>query len=180
MSSLHDVDVRLFAFLDQHYHRAPHASLMGRSPGTVFAARERPADDLDEQKLKDALTVRERRRVRADTTVSVDGQDWKLDQGFLAGRVVTVGRSLLDGAPCVEHEDLRPARRSRPPPGSRLPPHVLPQRDAWPARLLPPASQGQRPPQAAASPARRVGRGAAVAATRSLARAAAPRAYPWT
>jgi putative transposase len=107
MSSRHDVEVRLYAFLDQHYHRAPHASLMGRSPGAVFAARERPADDLDEQQLKDALTVRERRRVRADTTVSVDGQDWELDQGFLAGRVVTVGRSLLDGAPWVEHEGQR-------------------------------------------------------------------------
>ena len=104
MGSLHDVEVRLYAFLDEHYHRAPHASLMGRAPGTVFAAGKRPADNLDEQKLRDALTVRERRRVRADTTVSVDGQDWELDQGFLAGRVVTVGRSLLDGLPWVEHE----------------------------------------------------------------------------
>lgn len=109
LSSLHDIEVRLYAFLDEHYHRAPHASLMGRSPGVVFAKRERPADDLDEQKLKDALTVRERRRVRADTTVSIDGQDWELDQGFLAGRVVTVGRSLLEGAPWVEHEGKRRA-----------------------------------------------------------------------
>jgi putative transposase len=113
MSSLHDVEVRLLAFVDEHYHRAPHAWLMGRAPGAVFAARERPADDLDEQKLKDALTVRERRRVRADTTVSLEGQDWELDQGFLAGRVVTVGRSLLDGAPWVEHE------------GQRLPLHAV-------------------------------------------------------
>jgi len=125
LASLHEVEVRLYAFLDQHYHRAPHASLMGRSPGTVFAAGDRPADTLDEQTLRDALTVRERRRVRADTTVSVDGQDWELDQGFLAGRVVTVGRSLLDGAPWVEHEGQRlalhrvdpkaNARRRRPP-----------------------------------------------------------------
>lgn len=107
LSSLHDVGVRLYAFLDQHYHVAPHASLMGRSPGSVFADGKRQADDLDEQKLKDALTVRERRRVRADTTVSVDGQDLELDQGYLAGRVVTVGRSLLDGQTWVEHEGQR-------------------------------------------------------------------------
>lgn len=107
LASLHDVEVRLYAFLDEHYHRAPHASLMGKVPGAAFAARERKPDDLDEQKLKDALTVRERRRVRADTTVSVDGQDWELDQGFLAGRVVTVGRSLIDGSPWVEHEGQR-------------------------------------------------------------------------
>jgi hypothetical protein len=43
----------------------------------------------------------------------VDGQDFELDQGFLAGRVVTVGRSLLDGQPWVEHE------------GQRLPLHLV-------------------------------------------------------
>jgi putative transposase len=125
LSSLHDVEVRLLAFLDQHYHVAPHAAHMGRSPASVFADGRRRADDLDEQKLKDALTVRERRRVRADTTVSVDGEDWELDQGYLAGRLVTVARSLLDGQPWVEHEGQRldlhrvdpkvNARRTRPP-----------------------------------------------------------------
>jgi hypothetical protein len=125
LASLHDVEVRLYAFLDEHYHVAPHASLMGRSPGAVFAAGKRGADDLTEEKLRDALTVRERRRVRADTTVSVDGHDWELDQGYLAGRVVTVGRSLLGGEAWVEHEGQRlplhpvdpkaNARRKRPP-----------------------------------------------------------------
>jgi hypothetical protein len=122
---MHDVEVRIYAFLDEHYHAAPHSSLMGKAPGAVFAAGKRTADDLTEEKLRDALTVHERRRVRADTTVSLDGQDWELDQGFLAGRVVTVGRSLLDGAPWVEHEGQRlplhpvepkaNARRRRPP-----------------------------------------------------------------
>ena len=47
--------------------------------------------------------------MRRDTTVSVEGQDWELDQGFLAGRVVTVARCLLDLAtpPWVEHEGKR-------------------------------------------------------------------------
>jgi transposase InsO family protein len=107
MTSLHDVEVRLLAFLDRHYHLAPHASLMGRSPGAVFTAAKRPADSLDEAKLKDALTVRERRRVRRDTTVSVLGKDWELDQGFLAGRVVTLAYSILDGTTWIEHEGRR-------------------------------------------------------------------------
>lgn len=107
MASLHDVEVRLLAFLDRHYHVAPHASLMGRSPGTVFAGAKRPADGLDEAKLKDALTVRERRRVRKDTTVSVLGRDWELDQGYLAGRLVTLAYSLLDSTAWIEHEGHR-------------------------------------------------------------------------
>jgi putative transposase len=110
VTSLHDVQVRLAAFLDQHYHVAPHASLMGRSPRSVWSAAqsERRPDELTEAKLRDALTVRERRRVRRDTTVSAGGNDWELDQGFLAGRVVTVARSLVgDAAPWVEHDGKR-------------------------------------------------------------------------
>jgi putative transposase len=110
LTSLHDVQVRLGAFLDQHYHVAPHASLMGRAPGAVWLAAqaERPADELTETKLRDALTVRERRRVRRDTTVSANGTDWELDQGFLAGRIVTVARSLVgDAVPWVEHDGKR-------------------------------------------------------------------------
>ena len=31
-ASLHDVNVRLYAFIDKHYHRSPHGGLMGRTP----------------------------------------------------------------------------------------------------------------------------------------------------
>jgi putative transposase len=109
LTSLHDVNVRLWAFLDQHYHQAPHAGLLGRSPHSVWQGAERPVDDLSEQRLRAALTVTERRRVRRDTTVSIDGVDWQLDQGFLAGRVVTVNRCLADAnlLPWIEHEGKR-------------------------------------------------------------------------
>jgi transposase InsO family protein len=126
LSSLHEVNVRLCAFLDQHYHRAPHGGLLGKSPAEVFHADEGPADHLTEQQIRDALLVRERRRVRRDNTLSIDGVLWELDQGFLAGRVVTVARCLVDGAdpPVVEHEGkalplhradpVENARRKRP------------------------------------------------------------------
>jgi transposase InsO family protein len=106
LASLHDLSVRLWAFLDQHYHRAPHAALLGRSPETVYRDAERRLDELDEQKLRAALTVRVRRRVRRDSTLSLDGADYELDQGFLAGRLVTVARCLVDPGdpPWIEHE----------------------------------------------------------------------------
>jgi len=109
VASLHDVNVRLWAFLDQHYHQSPHAGLLGRSPASVWQAADRPVDDLDEQRLRAALTVTERRRVRRDTTVSIDGVVWQLDQGYLAGRIVTVNRCLVDSnvAPWVDHEGKR-------------------------------------------------------------------------
>jgi transposase InsO family protein len=127
VASLHDVNVRLWAFLDQHYHRAPHASLMGKSPQTVFTQNPQPADALEERDLREALTVRESRRVRRDTTVSVSGTDWELEQGFLAGRKVTLAYCLVDPqeAPWVEYEGksyplhrvdpLANSRKKRPP-----------------------------------------------------------------
>jgi transposase InsO family protein len=124
-ASLHDVNVRLWAFLDEHYHRSPHAALMGKTPAEVFASAARPADSFDEARLIDALTVRARRRVRRDNTLAMDGQDWETSLHFLAGRLVTVARSLAepDAPPWIEHEGkrfalapvdpIRNARRSR-------------------------------------------------------------------
>lgn len=109
LSSLHDVNVRLYAFVDEHYHRAPHGGLMGRTPLEVWTAyqRERAPDALDEQTLFDALTIRERRRVRKDSTLSLDGTAWELDAGFLAGYNVNVAYSLAtpDAAPWVEYDE---------------------------------------------------------------------------
>lgn len=106
VASLHDVNARLLAFLDVHYHKTPHSSLFGKSPATVFSAHPRAPDDLDEQKLRDALTVRERRRVRKDTTISVGGKDFELSEGWLAGRMVQIGRSLINDVdlPWVEYD----------------------------------------------------------------------------
>lgn len=118
-SSLHEVQVRLLAWLDRHYHRAPHGGLMGKSPLEVFE-RDRPEPHVaTEQSLDRALTLRGRRRVRKDGTLSVGGVEWELEQGYLAGKLVTVGRSLLDSqrAPWVEHEGrtlaLRPVDAKR-------------------------------------------------------------------
>jgi transposase InsO family protein len=108
LTSLHDVNVRLWAFLDAHYHRTPHAGLFGKSPADVFQAAP-PSPLFDEAAVRDALTVRLRRRVRKDTTVPIDGKDYELDQGHLTGRIVTLCRSLADLSlpPWVEFEGQR-------------------------------------------------------------------------
>ena len=110
VASLDDVHAKLRAFVQAHYHQAPHGSLMGRAPGIVFAqGMSEPTDLMTEERLRLALTVHDNRRVRNDTTISVDGIEWELDQGFLAGRVVVVARNLVDPAapPWVEYEGKR-------------------------------------------------------------------------
>jgi len=109
LTSLHEAKVRLYAFVDRHYHNAPHAGLMGLSPSLVFlpGMQNRPKDPdhfISEEQLRDALTIRMRRRVSRDNVLSVQGQLWETDRGFLAGHMVTVATCLLGGAPWVEHD----------------------------------------------------------------------------
>ena len=110
--SLHAVQVRLLAWLDRHYHSAAHGGLMGKSPAQALGVEL--GTEVSEAVLREALTVRARRRVRRDGTLSVGGTDFELDQGFLHGRIVTVARSLLDSTelPWVEHEQRRLALRA--------------------------------------------------------------------
>lgn len=115
MGSLHAVQARLIAWLDQHYLHAPHVGLLGRSPEDVLAdelfADERPS--LPEELLREALTVRQKRRVRADGTLEIAGHVFELKQGFLAGHHVEVARCVVDPteAPWVEHDGQRMALR---------------------------------------------------------------------
>jgi len=155
LSSLHDVNARLLAFLDQHYHRAPHGSLFGKTPETVYLGKPADPDSLDEQQLKEALTVRSRRRVRRDSTLSVDGIDYELRLGFLAGTVVTVAQSFADrdATPYVEYEGkaytlfrvdpIKNANRKRP---ERSDHNEMPKKrvDFDPARALLDKASGRR------------------------------------
>jgi putative transposase len=125
--SLDDVNARLRAFLERFYLHAPHAGLLGRAPFVVYDGAERMPVRVQESALRDALTVREPRRIRRDTTLSVDGATYEIDQGYLAGRTVTVGYCWLDDPrkPWVEADGQRfachvvdperNAHRARPP-----------------------------------------------------------------
>lgn len=109
-SSLHEVNVRLWAFLDEWYQDHPHAGLIGKTPREVWKAHwHAHPDDLQrpaEESLRGAMTVRKRRRVRADSTLSHAGVTWEIRRGFFCKKVVTVAHCLLDEpvAPWVEHD----------------------------------------------------------------------------
>jgi putative transposase len=106
MCSLHEVQARLLAFLDEHYHKAPHGGLLGKSPAEAWAAASTRI--VDETELSAALTIHTRRRVRKDGTIDISGASWQLDQGFLAGCLVTVAVDTTGVAPpVVEHDGRR-------------------------------------------------------------------------
>ena len=101
VGSLEDVEKKLRAWLVRLYHDAPHAGLLGRAPSPVFAEEDKVR--VSEGELRAALTVRARRRVRRDTTLSVGGVDYEGPLGYLAGQIVTVATNLFDGKdPVIE------------------------------------------------------------------------------
>lgn len=110
--ALHDVLVRLLAWREQ-YHQTPHSSLLGKTPGQVWhdglRDPERPQrTPLTEEKLTNAYRFRTTRRVRKDSTLSVDGTAYEVDAAWLAGKTVQLERSyLVPSELCVVFEGQR-------------------------------------------------------------------------
>ncbi len=65
---------------------------MGSSPAQAWGKRKLCFHT--EEKLEEALTVREARRVRNDCTLSIGNIDWEVREAFLAGKLVTVCHSV--------------------------------------------------------------------------------------
>src|SRR5690606_1554941 len=57
LSSLHDLNVRLWAWVGEHYHKSPHGGLLGATPQSVYESTPRPVDAFDETQLRKALTI---------------------------------------------------------------------------------------------------------------------------
>ena len=87
VASLADIEGKIRTWLARFYQCAPHAGLLGRAPAVVFAEGE--TRRVSEAELRAALTLRVRRRVRRDSTVSIDGTTYEVPLGYLAGQVVT-------------------------------------------------------------------------------------------
>jgi hypothetical protein len=98
-----------------------------------------------------------RRRVRRDTTVSIDGKDYELAHGHLTGRIVTLCRCLVDLSelPWVEYEEKRydvhpvdPVKNSKRPRVERRPEltQTAPRHSAFdPPKALLDRATGKRP-----------------------------------
>ena len=107
--SLDDINRAMHAFLTKRYHSGPHAGLIGKSPAKVYAQKPEGAGVLDETTLRQAMTVRRQARMSSDNVLSFGGEPWELDEGYLAGKMVTVAHCLAtpDAPPWVEHENKR-------------------------------------------------------------------------
>ena len=117
LERLHDLNVRLWAWLDEHYHQAAHGGLLGRSPAAAWNDGQEQRIPIALEKLRAAFEVKERRRVRRDSTLDIGGQTYELDRSHLAGQLVNAVWCELDEPlePWVEvHGERYQLRKVRP------------------------------------------------------------------
>jgi putative transposase len=107
VASLADIEHKLRTWLARFYQDAPHAGILGRAPATVFAEGDKVR--VDKAQLKSALTVRTRRRVRRDSTLSLGGVLYEVPFGYLAGQVVTVATCFFESTTPVLELDGKTA-----------------------------------------------------------------------
>jgi len=107
VASLADIEQKLRTWLTRFYQDAPHAGILGRAPATAFAEGEKVR--VSKEQLKSALTVRTRRRVRRDSTLSLGGVLYEVPFGYLAGQVVNVATCFFDGTTPVLELDGKTA-----------------------------------------------------------------------
>ncbi len=100
IASVHDVNAAVLAWVDESYHRRPHAGLMGKTPSVRYRVGQArlPAPTAPEI-LAAALEVTIRRRVRRDNTVSIDGRTFDVTGQHLVGRTVDVTIDPLTAEP---------------------------------------------------------------------------------
>lgn len=97
LDSLHAVNIHLWQWLDERYHRTPHGGLVGRTPSEAWlAATNTLAPPVSDDRMVQVLELRAERKVKKDSTLQWHGKTYEVVGRYLAGRTVTVISSLLD------------------------------------------------------------------------------------
>lgn len=88
--SLEELDERFWRWLEEDYHRKPHASLDGRMPLEVYLSQVDSIRTVDEPAALDALFLKRTfRKVKHDATFSLENRLYEVPDVY-AGRKVKV------------------------------------------------------------------------------------------
>lgn len=95
VTTLDDLNVRLWAWVESEYHRTPHEGLKGRTPLEVWEEDAAEVRWVDDPALLDAaFTASFERAARNDSTIQVRGRTYEVPT-HLRGRTVKLGYGLL-------------------------------------------------------------------------------------
>ena len=113
-ASLHDLNAALLAWIDEDYHRRPHAGLLGQSPSRRFQlALPSLPPPLEAVTLARALETPVRPQIRKDATFSLLGQTWEVSGHHLTGKRIEVILDPLTSTPIRTTFEGRPVEIGR-------------------------------------------------------------------
>jgi hypothetical protein len=99
-ASLDALNRRLWAWVEGEYHHAPHRGLDGKTPFDVWAMCSGdvrvPGPELD---LREMFLFEQKRKVRADRTVSLNGTTYEVDASLVGETVALRYSPAKPGAP---------------------------------------------------------------------------------
>ena len=80
VTSLEELNSRLWKWIEQHYHQSPHSALEGESPAQRYRSRSQKVRLYQgAAEAFDRLFYKEiQRRVRKDATISIEGSLWEV------------------------------------------------------------------------------------------------------
>ncbi|MBB2483568.1 Mu transposase C-terminal domain-containing protein, partial [Bacillus sp. APMAM] len=82
--SLEELNERFWRWLEKDYHRKVHASLEGRTPHEVFHAQLENITYLEDPSILDTIFLkREQRKVKADSTITLNKQLYEVPSRFI-------------------------------------------------------------------------------------------------
>ncbi|EQB95161.1 hypothetical protein GA8_13080, partial [Geobacillus sp. A8] len=82
--SLDELNERFWKWLEEEYHRKPHASLDGKTPHEVFQSQVERVVWIEDIDWLDAIFLkREHRKVKADGTITLNKQLYEVPPRFI-------------------------------------------------------------------------------------------------
>jgi putative transposase len=82
--SLEELNERFWRWLEENYHRRVHASLEGKSPHEVFNSQLKDITFLEDLSILETIFLkREQRKVKADSTITLNKQLYEVPSRFI-------------------------------------------------------------------------------------------------
>lgn len=82
--SLEELNERFWRWLEENYHRRVHASLEGKTPHEVFHSQLKDITFLEDLSILETIFLkREQRKVKADSTITLNKQLYEVPSRFI-------------------------------------------------------------------------------------------------
>ncbi|MGN8648395.1 IS481 family transposase [Gracilibacillus sp. HCP3S3_G5_1] len=124
--SLEELNERFWQWLEEDYHRKPHASLDGKTPHEVFHSQLDHITFLEDLSILDTIFLkRAERKVKLDGTITLDKQLYEVPSHYIGQKIEVRmdeqavyifkdGKKVVEAVPVSMHDNAHIKRRQSP------------------------------------------------------------------